>query len=276
MIKNKILSLFLIVFMIYCCFENTQKVQAYSMSKAEICIEARTGKVLHSYNEKERLSIASTTKILTCITALENKDYNDIVTITNKTTGIEGSSIYLKEGEKYSLLSLLYGLMLRSGNDSAETIADFVCGRENFIDKMNETAKKCGAYNSNFTNPHGLDNKNHYSTALDMAKITAYALKNETFKKIVSTKKFVVEEHSNNINKVYYNKNKMLSSLQGCIGVKTGFTKKSGRCLVTACERNNLTLICVVLNSPQMYERTAEIINSCYNKFSYDNVLNQE
>ena len=166
--------------------------------------------------------------------------------------------------------------MLRSGNDSAETIADFVNGKESFINKMNEIAKKCGATNSNFVNPHGLDNIDHYSTALDMAKITAYALKNKIFKKIVSTKKIEVEEYSNNVKKIYKNKNKMLKSLNGCIGVKTGYTKKSGRCLVTACERDNVTLICVVLNSPQMYERSAEIINSCFQKFSYENILNQE
>jgi len=273
--KIKILSLIILIITICLINQNNFFVRAYSISKSEICIDGRTGKILHSYNENIKLPMASTTKILTCITAIENADLNSIVTIKPHTIDVEGSSIYLKSGEKYTLKSLLYGLMLRSGNDSAETIADFVCGRDKFITLMNETSLKCGCLNSNYTNPHGLDNKNHYTTASDLAKITSYALKNEIFREIVSTKKIEITELSQNVNKIFYNKNKMLSLINGCIGVKTGYTKKSGRCLVSACIRGNLELVCVVLNSPQMFERSCEIIENCYKNYNYEKIFDK-
>lgn len=130
--------------------------------------------------------------------------------------------------------------------------------------------KKCGAINSNFTNPHGLHEKNHYSTAYDIGKITCYALKNSIFKEIVSTKVAKVKELSNNCDKIFYNKNKMLNLIDGAIGVKTGYTKVAGRCLVSACERNGKIIVCVVINSPQMYERSCELIEESFKKFSYD------
>jgi len=269
--KNRIICLIITIFILL-PFVKTNTVKAYSLSTAEICIDIRTGKVLHKLNENEKLPIASTTKILTCITALENYDCNKVINVNKNTVGIEGSSIYLKENEKYTILSLLYGLMLRSGNDAAETIA-CVENRNDFILKMNNLSKKVGAINSNFINPHGLHDKNHYSTAYDLAKITSYALKNETFCKIVSSKKVIVKELSQNVNKIYYNKNKLLNTLDGCIGVKTGYTKKSGRCLVSACKKDNLTLVCVVLNSPQMYERSIEIYEKCFKNYNYTDLL---
>jgi len=166
--------------------------------------------------------------------------------------------------------------MLRSGNDSAETIADYIGGRDNFIKLMNKTAKNCGVINSNFTNPHGLHDNNHYTTAYDLSKITAYALKNPIFTEIVSTKKIKVEELSTSTEKIFYNKNKMLNLYNGAIGVKTGFTKNAGRCLVSGAEKNNLKTVCVVLNSPQMFERSIELLDKCYSDYTLKIIIKKE
>lgn len=274
--KIKILSLILFSFMIYMFALTPKRANAYTQSKSEICIEVKTGLILHKYNENQKLPIASTTKILTCITALENCDINSEILVKKDTCNIEGSSIYLKEGEKYTLNSLLYGLMLRSGNDSAETIADFIGGRDNFIKLMNKTAEKIGCLNSNFVNPHGLHENNHYSSALDLAKITSYSLKNTKFREIVSTKKIIIEELTEGQKIVLYNKNKMLNLIDGASGVKTGYTKVAGRCLVSSCKRGDIELVCVVINSPQMFERSCEILENCFKNFSFNDVLEKE
>jgi D-alanyl-D-alanine carboxypeptidase (penicillin-binding protein 5/6) len=157
--------------------------------------------------------------------------------------------------------------MLRSGNDCAETLAHYVSGsNEKFALLMNETAKRIGAKNSNFVNPHGLHNDNHYTTAYDLALISAYAIKNTIFKEIVSTKKIVIPSNIKEYDRVMLNKNKMLKEYDGATGIKTGFTKKAGRCLVSSAYRNGLELICVVLNCPQMFERSKTLLN-----FGYDN-----
>ncbi len=273
--KIKIINVILTIFMFFIAL-NFNNAYAYSPSKSEIVIDAYTGRILYQNNATQKLPMASTTKILTCITAIENANVNDVVTVKKDTCNIEGSSIYLKEGEKYTLKSLLYGLMLRSGNDAAETIADFVGGRNKFISLMNNTAKKCGATNSNFTNPHGLHEENHYTTCQDLAKITAYSLKNDLFSEIVSTKKITVEELSNLTKRVFYNKNKMLNLYEGALGVKTGFTKVAGRCLVSGAEKNNFKTVCVVLNSPQMFERSIELMDKCYNEYTLQTVLSKK
>ncbi len=260
----------------FCIIFNYNPVYAYSISKSEIVIDANSGRILYQHGAEQKMPMASTTKILTCITAIENKDVNEIVTVKNKTCNVEGSSIYLKEGEKYTLKSLLYGLMLRSGNDAAETIADYIGGRDNFIALMNQTAKKCGANNSNFINPHGLHDENHYTTASDLAKITAYALKNPLFCEIVSSKKITVEELTSSTKKVYYNKNKILNLYEGAIGVKTGYTKIAGRCLVSGADKNGIKAVCVVLNSPQMFERSMELMNTCYKEYTQKTILTKE
>lgn len=241
---------------------------------SEIVMEVTSGRVLFSTNAKQKMFMASTTKILTAICVIENCDINEQVTIKKEWCGIEGSSIYLKEGEKLKVIDLLYGLMLRSGNDTAVALACHVKGNINdFALLMNETSSKIGAKNSNFTNPHGLHDDNHYTTAYDLAKITCYALKNPTFSKIVETKKITIE-NSDGYRRVLINKNKMLSIYPDSIGVKTGYTKKAGRCLVSAINYNGLKAVCVVLNCPQTYERTCALFENVKNDYTMKKLVN--
>lgn len=272
--KIKIISVILITFTFL--FFNHNYVFAHVVSKGEIVLDVDSGRVLYESNSNKILPMASTTKIVTCITALENFDPNSIITIKKECCGVEGSSLYLKEGEKYTLLSLLYGLMLRSGNDAAESIADFCGGRDNFVSLMNDFAKKCGAKNTNFTNPHGLHEENHYTTAKDLGLITSYCVKNELFLQICSTKQIQVEELSTKTKRVFINKNKILNMYEGGLGVKTGFTKKSGRCLVSAANRNGMKLVCVVLNSPEMFERSMELMDKCYNSYKMKTLVKKD
>ena len=163
--------------------KNTGVANAYDNNSAEIVMEVNSNRVLYEHNINEKKYMASTTKILTAICVIENCDLDNVVTVTDKTVGIEGSSIYLQAGEKLTVKELLYGLMLRSGNDCAETLAVYCSSSiEKFAALMNDTAKRIGALNSNFVNPHGLHNENHYTTAYDLALISCYAIKNEDFK----------------------------------------------------------------------------------------------
>lgn len=248
-------------------------VNATSLSQSECSIELNSLRFLNERNKDLKLPMASTTKILTALTVIENFDLNKVITVNKKCTNIEGSSIYLKEGERLTVKELLYGLMLRSGNDCAECLASSIIPREKFINLMNETAKNCGAKNSNFVNPHGLHADNHYTTAYDLALITAKAMKNPIFKEIVSTKKINISNEKENYDRVLINKNKLLSFYEGANGVKTGYTKKAGRCLVSSATKNNMTIITVVLNSPQMWERSTELLDYSFNEYNLVKVL---
>ena len=249
---------------------------ANTSAKAMIVMETLHDKVLYSKNKDMQLPMASTTKIVTAITVIENCDnLDELITVPRKATLVEGSSIYLRENEKLSIRDLLYGLMLQSGNDAAETLALHIGDGsiERFAELMNETAKKCGAQNSNFVTPHGLDDKDHYTTAYDLAKITSYALKNPVFQEIVSTKKHVIKATEHNTARTLLNKNKLLNSLEGCDGVKTGYTKKSGRCLVSSCTRDGMQVVCVVLNDGPMFEDSINLINKAFNEYKLYEVL---
>ena len=253
------------------------KAECACSAKSMCVIEKDSGRVLQSKNMSEKRKMASTTKIVTAITAIENcENLNQEVEVDSKAVGVEGASIYIKHGEKLKLIDLLYGLMLRSGNDSAMAIACHIAGSEQkFAQLMNETAQKAGVENSNFVNPHGLDCENHYTTAYDLAKITAYALNNQTFKSIVSSKSYSVEESNCSPKRYWINKNRLLSSLSGCIGVKTGYTKKAGRCLVSAVERNNTTYVCVVLDCGPMFEESAKLLNFVDEKYKNEKVIDK-
>ena len=254
------------------------KILGYSSdNSAEIVMDCYSNLVIHEKNANQRKFMASTTKILTAICVIENSNLNDVVTVTSDTVGIEGSSIYLKAGEKITVKELLYGLMLRSGNDCAETIAKF-CGKtiDNFVKIMNNTAKKVGAINSNFVNPHGLHNDNHYTTAYDLALISSYAMKNETFREIVSTRKVKISNSLGEYDRVLINKNKLLKNLDGCTGIKTGFTKKAGRCLVSSCKKDGREFITVVLNCPNMFERSKELLINSFTDYENIKLVNCE
>ena len=218
-------------------------------ASSAVVIDARSGEVLFEKNADTNKGMASTTKIMTAIVALENGNAKDIVKVSGKAASVEGSSMYLKAGERISLENLIYGLMLVSGNDAATAIAEHIAGdEEKFAKLMNKKAKEIGAINTHFTNPHGLSDDEHYTTAKDLAKITAYGLKNPVFAQIVKTVSKTVEREE--LGKtVLVNHNKLLKTYDGCIGVKTGFTKATGRCLVSATERDGIKLVCVTLNA---------------------------
>ena len=249
-------------------------IDASTSASSSIVMDANSGRVFYSKNEDEKRAMASTTKIVTAITVIDNcPDLDKKVTIDSRAVGVEGTSIYLREGEVLSVRELLYGLMLRSGNDSAVALANYVGGSiEKFSALMNKTAKKVGASNSNFANPHGLDDENHYTTARDLAKITAYALENKDFAQIVATKNIKIPSKEEGY-RFLANKNRLLNSLYGCIGVKTGYTSDAGRCLVSACERDNLRLVCVVLDCGPMFEDSANLINAVYEKYKSYEIL---
>ena len=246
----------------------SRQVVAYAAPKAspaaeslgECVAEVSSRRILFEKDGERNLPMASTTKILTAIIVIEDCDLNDTVVIPQAAQGVEGSSVYLRAGEEYTVEDLLYGLMLRSGNDCAVALALHHSGSiEGFAQVMNQRAVSMGAEDSLFRNPHGLEAEGHHTTARDLALIAAYAMENPTFQQIVSTKYY---EKQN-----WQNKNKMLWNFEGAVGVKTGFTMHAGRCLVTSAEREGMKLVCVVLNSPQMYERTAELLEGAFSKY---------
>ncbi len=248
---------------------------AWTSAKACAVIETSTKRKLFAVNENTKLPMASTTKIMTAITAIENcEDLDERFEVSSKAVGVPGTSLYLRNGDIYSTRDLLYALMLISGNDASVAIAEHIAGSTaEFVTMMNETARRIGATNSHFANTHGLDADGHYTTAYDLACITAYALENETFREIVSTKniKITKGEGENVENRYLKNKNKLLSTLDGCIGVKTGFTDDAGRCLVSAIERDGLRLVCVVLNCGPMFEESSTLLQKCAEEFKlYD------
>ena len=246
-------------------------------AKAMCVIEKGSGRIIAGKNEEMRLAMASTTKIVTAITVIQNcSNLDEQIQVCDASVGVEGSSIYLRHGEIISVRDLLYGLMLRSGNDSAVALACHVGGNlEGFAKMMNETAKKAGAENSNFATPHGLDHKDHYTTAYDLARITAYALNNPIFKEISSCKMHIVEATNKSDTRYMSNKNKLLNTLDGCAGVKTGFTTKAGRCLVSAIERDDTTYVCVVLNCGPMFEESASLLNNADYYFENTKIIDK-
>lgn len=250
-------------------------IPTYALSaQSAVVIDADSGRVLYAQNAKTKMGMASTTKIATAITALENGNIDSIATVSPTAYGVEGSSMYLCLDEQLSLENLLYGLMLVSGNDAATAIAEHISGStDKFAELMNETAIKAGAENSHFTNPHGLSDKNHYTTAHDLAKITAYALKNSKFREIVSTYKKSIPWKDHDYNRQLVNHNKFLNMYEGCVGVKTGFTKATGRCLVTAVEKNGMTLICVTLNAPDDWNDHKYLYDKIFSEYTLNKII---
>ena len=252
-------------------------IYAKANSSSYVVIEKLSGRVLYECNSNCKAFMASTTKILTTITVIENFDVKQEIEIPSSCVLVEGSSVYLKEGEIYSVEDLLYGLMLRSGNDCAEALAVGLCGSiENFANIMNQTAVKCGATKSNFVNPHGLHDDNHFTTAYDLGVITCYAMQNELFAKIVSTKSYTVTEKLSGVSTQWVNKNKMLNSFDGASGVKTGFTKKAGRCLVSSAKRNGMELICVVLNESNHYAVSKSLLSKGFDEYKLVKIIDSK
>lgn len=248
----------------FCYAQETPSVSA----KSAIIIDADSGQVLASYNAHERMGMASTTKIMTALTALSLCSPDQTVTVPREAVGTEGSSVYLCEGEKMTVEQLLYALLLASANDAAVALAVHCAGSvEGFAHHMNALAAKMGLENTHFTNPHGLYDEDHYTTAYELALITREAMKDSLLSRIFATYKATIPFCGEADKRLVVNHNKMLRSYDGAIGVKTGFTKKTGRCLVSAARREGLTLICVTLNAPDDWRDHTALLDYGYDNF---------
>lgn len=242
------------IFILLCvfsfCLANTKAMALSLSASSAVLIDADSASVVYEKEPYKKMPMASTTKIMTAICAIENTNTNMPLTVPDEAVGIEGSSVYLEKGEVITIKELLYAMMLNSGNDAATALAIAVSGSvEEFCNLMNRTAKNIGAKNTNFTNPSGLYDENHYTTAYDLALITSYALKNPLFAEIVATKVKKVSKGTDD-SRYLKNHNRLLWQYEGCTGVKTGFTKKCGRCLVSSAKIDGLGFIAVTLNAP--------------------------
>ena len=239
-------------------------------AKAAIGIEASGGEIFYAKNIDQRLPMASTTKIMTAIVALEVGDMTDKVTIDKRAVGIEGSSIYLYEGEILTLGELLYATLLSSANDAATAVAIHIGGDvDTFVDMMNNKAIELGLRDTHFENPHGLDNDTHYTTARELGIIAMYAMKNPAFREIVSTYKETIPMRCGEGVRLLINHNKLLTRYEGACGVKTGFTDESGRCLVGAAERNGVRVIAVTLDCPNDWREHTALLQMGLSAFQY-------
>lgn len=268
--------MFVFAFSLFFTNVNNNKIVKANSAKASVVIEASTNRVLSENNKDMELAMASTTKIMTALITLENcPNLDEKVDIDNRSVGIEGTSIYLRKGESLTVKELLYGLILASGNDASLALAYHV-GKGNldtFVSLMNEKVKELNLHHTSFANPHGLDAKNHYTSAYDLAVITSCAMKNENFREICSTKFAQITGNEAVGSRYLRNKQRLLKTLEGCNGVKSGFTDNAGRCLVTSCKRNNMEVISVVLNCPDMFEESARLINDAFVEYKMVQVL---
>ncbi len=276
--KSLILGCLMLCFLSLCAsfssFRGGFVLAESTSAKSCVVLEGNSGRVLFQKNSNQKLAMASTTKIMTAITAIENcKDLDTKFEISKKAVGVPGTSLYLREGDVYSVKDLLYALMLISGNDASVAIAERVGGSTSeFITMMNDLSKKIGVKNTHFANTHGLDADGHYTTAYDLGVITAYALENPVFREIVSTKNMKIVNKKDDTNRYLKNKNKLLFTLENCVGVKTGFTDDAGRCLVSAVEKDDMRLVCVVLNCGPMFEESASLLKECVSKYKMYNI----
>lgn len=238
-------------------------------SRACVVIDRKTNSILFGKNENSKKKMASTTKIMTATIIIEKCNLTDTIEISKKAAGTGGSRLGLKTGDKITVLDLLYGLMLRSGNDAAVALAEYAGGDINgFAELMNAKALELGLTNTHFETPHGLDSNEHYTTAYELALLSNYALNNPTFTKIVGTKNYTIT--INGSPKDLSNTNELLGNMEGVYGIKTGFTNGANRCLVTACKKNNMDIICVVLGADTKKFRTIDsikLINYVFNNF---------
>lgn len=237
-------------------------------ARSAIAVDAETFGIIFEKNADEKLPMASTTKIITAIAAIENANPDDIVTVSENAANTEGSSVWLEVGEKLSMMELLYALMLESGNDAAVAIAEHISGsEENFAKLMNETCKKAGAYNTNCVTPNGLDDDEHYTTARDLALISRYAMQSDVFREIVATQYKSIPWEGKEWDRALSNHNKLLKSYDGALGIKTGYTKKSGRCLVSAAKMGEFETIVVTLNAPDDWNDHKNLLDYSFERF---------
>ncbi len=244
-------------------------------AQGAILMEQESGRILYGKNEHQKMRIASITKIMTAILAVESGKMDEMATVSERPLQAEGSSIYLKKGEKILLEDLVYGLMLRSGNDAAVAIAEHVGGSlEGFVYMMNEKAAEIGMKNTHFSNPHGLDDhENHHSTAYDMALLTRYAMENKTYRKISSTKTHRAPQEGEEWDRIFKNKNKLLRMYEYSTGGKTGYTKRAKRTLVSTAKKENLELIAVTLNDGNDWNDHMNLFDWAFNTYDLVSIV---
>lgn len=236
-------------------------------AQTAIMVEANSGEVLYEKNADQKAYPASITKIITALLAIENGSLDKKVKVSANAAGVEGSSIYLEAGEVIPLRDLVYGLMLRSGNDAAIAISEAIGGSTGrFVIMMNKRARELGAFHTNFMNPNGLHDPEHYTTARDMALIAAAAMKNPEFKKVAGAKSWVAGRGEGKYN-YFYNKNKVVYQYSGGNGIKIGYTKAAGRTLVASSERDGMELICVVMNAPDWFNDTYKLMDHAFSQY---------
>jgi len=268
LIIKKIISALAVLGLMLSLCPKASAEQAPDISAKSAVVMSASGQLLYHKNGESRSLIASTTKLMTAILAIERTELDDVVDINPACCNIEGSSMYLNPAEQYTVRELLLGLLLVSGNDAAEALALHVAGdMESFVRLMNEKAKSLGMADTSFRNPHGLDADGHYSTALDLAKLMCYCMENESFRQLCATKSSVVHGLT------LINHNKLLGLCPGCIGGKTGYTLAAGRCLVSCCERQGLRLVCVTLSAPDDWNDHLALYDWAYGQFDQRDVL---
>ncbi|WP_338749909.1 D-alanyl-D-alanine carboxypeptidase family protein [Bacillus sp. FJAT-52991] len=266
---NKKVTVVILAFLLFLLSMNSTA-QASTSAVSAIVMEQQSGRVLYAKDPHEVMRIASITKIMTAIIAIESDKLQEKVKVSKNAVLTEGSSLYLKKGEKILLKDLVYGLMLRSGNDAAVAIAEHVGGsKEGFVFLMNEKAKEIGMKNTHFANPHGLDDsEKHRSTAYDMALLTRYAMKNATYREIAGTKKYRSEDPSGEWDRIWHNKNRLLTEkYEYCTGGKTGYTKKAHRTLVTTAAKGDMDLIAVTLDASDDWNDHIYMYESSFEKY---------
>lgn len=274
----KIVKFFVFLFLLVFLFNNIYAVDELNLkSDSAVVIDNLTGRVLYSKNKDMKHSVASLTKVMTAIMLIENVSMDELIEIPNEVKQIGGSTAGVKSGEKMSAKDLLYAMLLPSGNDAAYTIGSFIGNGDikNFAYLMTKRAKEIGATNTSFSNPHGLDDELHFSTAIDVAKITRYALKNDDINEVVGTKTKTVNMGS--FNKTFNNTNALLSSYDGCDGVKTGFTNDANRCLIASSTKNDMRLIAVILGADTTeirFKEAKDILNYSFDYYKMTDISN--
>ena len=268
LLKKLLLSLFLVLFFSF----NVYSADIPSLSaQSAILINADTKEIIYEKNAYQRRSMASTTKIMTSILAIESGRLNEVVTAENMSA--EGSSIGLKTGNKLTLETLVWGMLLESGNDAAKLTANYIAGSEEaFAKLMNDKSVAIGMTDTNFVTASGLDDSRHYSTAFDMALLGAYAIKNPIFSEMCSAKVKTVDFIEPDISLTFSNHNRLLSMYDAVFGVKTGFTKKSGRCLVSACSRDGVNFVAVTLNAGGDWNDHIKLYDYGFENLRYEDV----
>ena len=275
---RKLIILTIITSILFLAIPQKSSAQMYVSAQSAILMEQDSGRVIFEKDAHTKRRIASITKIMTALLAVESGKLEETVTVSSNAIRTEGSSIYLQEGEKIKLEDLVYGLMLRSGNDAAVAIAETVGGSlDGFVYLMNQKAEEIGMKNTHFANPHGLDDhEDHYSTAYDMALLTRYAMNNDTYKKIAGTKSYRSESTNNEWDRVWRNKNKLLTSLyEHSTGGKTGYTKRAKRTLVSTAEKDGVEYIAVTLNDPDDWDDHINMFETAFKTYKKVQVLEE-